>query len=256
MGKITLNGKDRTTPFTWNGKQIVKFTIGGKVCTLQAAAGSGCSIEHSYPNGFGYSGTYPSHFKNVFDVEWGGTPANQVPSRTQFEVPGGQITSLVIPWRMTDISVQRLNELECLTLTEAIGSNGPRTSIAHLPKLKTLIAPKIRYLYTLRDCPSLTSLDLPSLIIAIDNLTFDSPNIKSINLPSVTEIRPSAFSRLKGITLLNLPKLETINSNFKEIDLANVSSTFVTLPSKFNTTAEKDRIFGPGGWNNVTFHWV
>lgn len=36
MGKLTMNGKDITKPFTYNGKKVVSLTMNGKVLTLKS----------------------------------------------------------------------------------------------------------------------------------------------------------------------------------------------------------------------------
>lgn len=99
----------------------------------------------------------------------------------------------------------------------------------------------------------LTNLDLPKAI-TIGEYAFEHSKLTSLSLPEATTIGSAAFFGSK-LTSLNLPKATTIGG-YAFSAIVNDASTTVTMKSKFNTDAEKDRVFGTGRWTNVTFTWV
>lgn len=84
--------------------------------------------------------------------------------------------------------------------------------------------------------------------------------LTSITLPKVTTIKGGAF-KWSPLRYIEIPLATTIESGnivtshpFNHI--VNDASTTVIMQSKFNTNAEKDRIFGSGNWSKVHFIWV
>lgn len=74
----------------------------------------------------------------------------------------------------------------------------------------------------------------------------------SISLPNTTTIGSGSF-KLSEIEEVNIPKATTIGDYaFYGVNIARI----FTMNKKFDTNAEKDRIFGGGYWNNITFHWT
>jgi hypothetical protein len=64
-----------------------------------------------------------------------------------------------------------------------------------------------------------------------------------LNLPLAKTIGDDAFSSAV-LNTLDLPVVETIGDD-AFVQIENLSTTEVTLPSKFNTEEAKNRIFGP-----------
>lgn len=87
--------------------------------------------------------------------------------------------------------------------------------------------------------------------------TFEgATTLRDIDLPTATEIKGilSVFTH-PPIHSLKLPKVTTIaDGSFANIK--NDATATITLLSKFNTVAEKDRIFGGSNWDQITFIWV
>lgn len=82
----------------------------------------------------------------------------------------------------------------------------------------------------------------------------DNVDITGITLPNVVSIGHDAFG-LSRLTYIKIPKATTIGDNAFTL-VRNEASTEVWMNHKFNTNAEKDRIFGWLQWNNITFHWT
>ena len=89
----------------------------------------------------------------------------------------------------------------------------------------------------------LTSLSLPKAK-TIGSHVFSDSNIGTLSLPEAITIGTHAFdsSRLEE---LKIPKATSIGTN-AFANIVNLASTHVTMNQKFNTPAEKDRIFGTG----------
>lgn len=79
-------------------------------------------------------------------------------------------------------------------------------------------------------------------------------DLKGIKLPDTINIGDNAFAD-SPLTEIYIPKATTIGRSVF-ISIVNNSSTKVTMLSKFNSDAEKNRIFSAGHWNNITFTWV
>lgn len=80
------------------------------------------------------------------------------------------------------------------------------------------------------------------------------PGVTTLSHVTVTNIGQGAFSG-DPLVVANFPKADTIGDG-AFVGTVNDKYTHVILKAKFNTDAEKDRLFGAGNWNNITFHWV
>lgn len=133
----------------------------------------------------------------------------------------------------------RLGTFEKFEILAEITTTVPDSTFRNLPNLKTISLPLVTTIgrNAFLTCSVLTSADLPSAITIEASAFSDCAALKTINMPSATTIGKSAF-----------------------YGVPDAPTTHVTMKSKFNTTAEKNRIFrnafGGGSWNNITFTWV
>lgn len=239
MAKITINGKDRTTPFTWNGKQVVKITVNGKTCTLTPTGGGGtptadpCTTTHSESLYFRYAGTWPqAHIDQIAHI----ISARQSDNVIFREITGVTAVYLGLP-AMLRLKITYMPDLVCLDL----------------PNLEIIEA-------GIDDVPKLSSLKIPKAK-TIGDFAF-------ANLPSFTVLESDTIERVgwggfmsSPLTVINLPKLWAIGygsqyhwTPFKAV--VNAPTTTVTLRNKWNTSANKDKLFGAGNWDQITFTWV
>lgn len=86
-----------------------------------------------------------------------------------------------------------------------------------------------------------------------ENKFFFETGITSITLPETTTIETNAFVYSSSLSSVHIPKAITIGD--KSFD-GTSNNLEIWINKKFNTNAEKDRIFGTGKWNNITFHWL
>lgn len=254
--KIIFNGKVQDTQFDYNGKTVAKFIYNGKECIL---------ID---PLANKFEGTWSTPEKEAMFMAF--TTSVQTGGQLRSE-PG--ITSITLP-RATWIGISEFQNspLTSLSIPEAITINDNAFESA---KLTSLSLPKAITIgnYAFMDSP-LTSVSLPEAR-TIGTGTFWHTPITSVDLPKATHIGDRAFegSRLTSLSLpkattigehafenspltnLELPEATTIK-NYAFYGIANEPTTTVTLPSKFNTEANKGHIFGVGNWRQITFTWV
>lgn len=108
----------------------------------------------------------------------------------------------------------------------------------------------------------------------IGDTAFQAAPLHSINIPQVTTIGDTAFQSAL-LQYLELPNLVSVGAHafgssplieLKIIkattigdgafaSIVNSIDTLVLMQSKFNTDAEKNRIFGNGKWDQITFVW-
>lgn len=236
MAKITFNGKDRTTPFTWKGKQVVKLTLNGKVCTLTAAP----TVPTDYPPGATVVGTKGGAYIGSWSTHLGVPHALEQGVETDFtkfrrvKHYNPTVTWFAAPW-VTKIagSVFGILHLTGVFLPNLVEAGSIAFKSALFTTIDSTLFPKLTTIGdgTFADCPA-----------------------TSVDLPLVTYIAVRAFQNCP-LTNINLPNCDTILLESFE-SVVNAPTTTVTIKSKFNTPAEKDRIFGAGNWNQITFTWV
>lgn len=87
-----------------------------------------------------------------------------------------------------------------------------------------------------------------------DNQFSGETSLTEVNIPFVITIGQGAFID-SPLVYIDARAASTIGDTaFAKV--VNAASTVVYMKSKFNTDAEKDRIFGPAHWNNITFYWM
>lgn len=278
MGKITFNGKDITKPFDYNGKKVVSLTYNGKVCTLSAGGGGGsCGpYDHEFPNGFKYSGVWPAAYQSILEQCKTSTDGNGIEINY---IPG--ITALEIPW----LSLDKLNgcpDLICLTFTTATSAIGGRFITDRYgghTKLEVLNIPEMTLVgeYGIRSLESLKTLNAPKLteighagfssigltefisdtVITLgDSAMSTSRRLKTVKLPNCTSVGQYAFSSCNSLVEVYLPNANNIGSG-SFTGMKDKSVIHFTLKSKFNTDAEKLRLFSRYvDWSTFTFTWV
>lgn len=97
----------------------------------------------------------------------------------------------------------------------------------------------------------ITSLDLPKITV-VDLWAFQSAKLTTLSLPTATNIQSNSFEN-SPLTSLDVRSAINLGDNaFSSI--VNSATTEVWIPKQFNANAEKDRIFGSGNWDQITFH--
>lgn len=86
------------------------------------------------------------------------------------------------------------------------------------------------------------------------NTFFSERKITGLALGKIVTIGDLAFQQAP-LTYLYIPVAETVGNNAFQT-VVNAATTKVIMKSKFNTQAEKDRIFGAGHWSAISFTWV
>lgn len=253
MGKLTFNGKDITKPFTYNGKQVVSLTYNGKVCTLQSAC-------HSFPNGFEYCGTWGTDAKSQTWLTYLSTLS---PGATLSSPPGAgslsgmEVTSLTLPWaNVPNYMFFALFKLETVNLPSA-------TSIGHHAfgnsPVATLNCPLARSIGERAFWASvMTSLNLPE-ITRLDIGAFGTNwLLTSIDAPKLHQLEGATFSKSAKITHLDFSSLGLLHNAESTVFPAviNAPSTTVTLRNGDIVDSYKDRLFGAGNWDKITFTLV
>lgn len=109
-----------------------------------------------------------------------------------------------------------------------------------------------------RAANKLLTITFPLATTVADGVFFECSELLSVDLPMATTFNGKIFADCDKLTTLNLPSATTIADGVLE-GLPNVPTLTITLPSKFNTDAEKMRIFGGAygtDYNHITFTWV
>ena len=103
----------------------------------------------------------------------------------------------------------------------------------------------------------LTDLTIPNNVTSIGNLAFSTSTLKTLIIPyGVTTIGEYAFGSATLTSLLIIPNSVT-SIGTKAFDcITNNSNTHVIIPERFNSDSDKDKIFGAGHWNQITFYWI
>ena len=126
----------------------------------------------------------------------------------------------------------------------------------------------------------LLSVSMPLITsVGIDSFTHNI-QLAKIYFPNAKEVRATAFKYSSQIKLVDLPKATFIGTEtfyfclltYINVPIAdtigdhafastvNAATTIVRLPEKFNSAAEKDRIFkkidGTGDYSTITFIWI
>lgn len=86
------------------------------------------------------------------------------------------------------------------------------------------------------------------------NAFFTERKMIGLSLGGVTEIGDLAFQQCP-LTYIYVPVTSTIGDDAFQ-SVVNATTTKVIMLSKFNTDAEKNRIFGAGHWSAISFTWV
>lgn len=238
MGKLFVNGTTITKPFVLNGKKVVKITIDGK----EAIFSNIPTVELDYT----YQGIHlnPS-VRGLIDIEFitrtfiageftktMALPKAIILGTSAF--PSTDITSLILP-KATSIG------------NNAFGNSDKLTSI-ELPRVVTINGGAFSY------C-NISTLLLPEAITVGSTSFYQCSQLTSVLLPKATYIGSEAFRYGSKITKISMPNATTIGDNA----FANINHSdpvVVILKNTFNSTAEKNRIFGTGNWSNITFQWV
>lgn len=295
MGKITINGKDITKPFTFNGKQVVSITVGGKVCTLKAADAGGITPPAgtvTYSNGVKIAGPwYVSGDKAEADrvlQRLTTTSSTSISSSSRQRWLNG-ITFIELKG-ITDIYGRAFSNAPNLAEVYAPDATAIHDSAffaatlkyidgTHFPKVKTIGNRAFEGWTT--QISTAETIDLPE-VESIGQYAFRyCTNVKTINLPKLKKIDTTAFGQLRKVTSLELPELtnlgrltfwnaplthlslpkldfiikDALASNGSFKSIVNAPTTTVTLPRKFNNTSDKTALF-ENNWDQITFTWV
>lgn len=215
--RILFKGKICDTQYEWNGKTVEKL--------IWLETGKECVLKPLILATNTFTGTFSSQAKEAaFMAITTSVADNQFDSEAS----------------LTSISMPKVTTIGGIAF-----SASPLTSLS-LPEVTTI--GQFAFISS-----KLTSLDLPKVATIGDN-AFNQSLLTSLDLPEATTIGNATFYGSK-LTSLDLPKVTAIgDSAFNSI--VNLSSTSVTMNKKFNTNTEKDRIFGAGHWNHITFQWL
>ncbi len=193
MGKITLNGKDITKPFTYNGKQVIKIEMNGLVLTLKTAALNS------------FTGTFSSPAKEKEFLALTDTVSNN-----QFENETG-LTSISLP-QVTTIGNRAFAfaPLTSLSLPQAttIGNRAFGES-----KLTTLVLPEVTTIDNLAfNSSPLTSLSLPKVT---DIKNIGSSAFQTITAGATVEFNPAAQPTINDFN--SFKKREVFDANWNTL---------------------------------------
>lgn len=78
--------------------------------------------------------------------------------------------------------------------------------------------------------------------------------LTGITLPNVLRIGDYAFA-YSPLTHIEIPKVNHMGS-LVFYSIVNEFTTIVIMTENFNSTVQKDKIFGKGNWSNVHFKWT
>ena len=103
---------------------------------------------------------------------------------------------------------------------------------------------------------TLTSLTLGASLQTIGIYAFYNSQLINLSIPnSVTSIGEYAFDFSQLITL-TIPDSVTSIGIGAFVKIVNNSNTKVTMPTRFSSDFDKDRIFGLDNWKQITFDWI
>lgn len=217
MGKLTMNGKDITKPFPYNGKNVVKLTANwnNKVVTF-STTGTGGTPTKDYCADRSWITFGTNSYVGKLS-----TPARESAFllvtteilTSQFS-DEHNLQGIYLP-NVTKIgnsafnmfsSAQGPGQLQAVILPEVItigdtAFNGHPITCLEAPKLQTIGEGAFT-------AAKLTTLNLPE-VLTINYGAFQHVPLTSLNLPKVQDIGLSAFSEAK-LTTLNLPKVTTV----------------------------------------------
>lgn len=142
---------------------------------------------------------------------------------------------------------------EFLAITDTVAAN----QFMGIRNIYSITLPNVTTIESnsFQSCRKLATLNLPNVITIEDSgFTYGAINLKLLSLPEATTIGDESFLQA-GIESLYIPKATTIGE-YAFYSIVNNAETLVVMLSQFNTDAEKDRIFGAGHWDQITFSWL